>query len=165
MQFGKDKRVQLQRTSHERHVVGEQGYLLGSLSNKWIFCIPPGALDCEQEVAISFYHVTDSVGLNSTEFVTGIIEITPHQLTFSKPIELLLCHDLCIEDDNTKVTVLYHSGERDCEVVTSLCQLSSADKCATNDINATLWDDFVHIETSHMCRFNLDCKGKSRTRV
>ena len=167
LHFGKDKRVHLQKTSQEQQVVGEQGYLLGSLSNKWIFCIPPGALEYDQEVAVSFYHVTDTAGLDSNEFVTGIIEITPHQLAFSKPVELLLRHDLCIGDDSSKVTVLYHSGERDCETVTSLCQLSASatDKCATNDIKATLWDDFVHIKASHMCKFGLDCKGQSDTDV
>ena len=166
LHFGKDKTVQLQRTSDERQVVGEQGYLLGSLSNKWILCIPPGAVDYEQEIAISFYHVTDSVGLDSTEFVTGIIEITPHQLPFLKPVELLLRHDVCIEDNSSKVTVLYHSGERNCETFTSLCQLSSTDEYDSNiGITATLWDDFIHIEASHMCRFGLDCKGESYTKV
>ena len=161
LRFGKDKTVNLQKTSHERQVVGEQGYLLGSLSNKWIFCIPPGALHDEQEIAISFYDVTDSVGLDSTEFVTGIIEITPHQLKFSKPVELLLRHDLCIEDDSSKVTVLYHSGERDCDTVTSLCHLSSTNKStSTDDMKAALWDDFIHIESSHTCKYGLDCKGK-----
>ena len=162
LHFGRNKRVTVLKTSYERQVVGEQGYLLGSVSNKWIFCIPPGALNYEQEVAVSFYHVTNSVGLGGTEFVTGIIEITPHQLNFSKPVELLLRHDLYIGDDSSKVTVLYHSGERDCETMSSLCQLSSMDRSTlSSDIKATLWDDFVHIETSHICSFGVNCEGKS----
>ena len=166
LRFGRRKRVQLLKTSYERQVVGAQGCLLSSVSNNWIFCIPPGALTYEQEVSISFYHVTDSVGLDSTEFVTGIIEITPHQLNLSMPVELLLRHDLLIEDDSSKATVLYHNGDRDCETVSSLCQLSSTDESAlTNDITATLWDDFVHIETSHVCRFGIDCEGTSRVEV
>ena len=162
LHLGSDKRVKLLKTSFERQVVREKGYLLGSVSNKWAFCIPPGALDYKQDVTVSFYHVTDSVGLGSSEFVTGIIEITPHQLKFSKPVELLLRHDLCIEDSSSKASVLYHSGKRDCEFLTCLCQLSSTDDhVLTNDLKATLWDDFVHIETSHVCRFGIDCEGKS----
>ena len=162
LQFGRKKRIQLMQTSYERCVVGQQGYLLGSLSSKWIFCIPPGALDYEQDVAVSFYHVIDSVGLDHTEFVTGIIEITPHQLKFSKPVELLLRHHLCIEDDSSEVTVLYHSGETISETFTSLCQLSSVDETACpTDMKISLWDDFVHIETPHLCRFTVDCKGKN----
>ena len=162
MQFGSDKRIQLLKTSRERHLVGEQGCLLGSLSNKWIFCIPPGALDYEQEVVVSFYHVTDSTCLESSKFFTGIIEITPHQLTFSKPVELLLHHHLCVEDDSSEVAVLYHSGETINEPLVSLCRLSSIDEtvCCT-DMRTTLWDDVVHIKTPHVCRFGISCKGKS----
>ena len=161
LHFGKDKRVQLLKTSCERQVVGRQGHLLGSVSSKWIFCIPPGALDYEQEITVSFYHVTDSVGLDSNESVTGIIEVTPHELKFSKSVELLLRHDLCVEKPSSKATVLYYSGEIDCETV-PLCQLSSTDdQVLTNDINTTLWDDFIHIETPHVCRFGVHCKGDS----
>ena len=153
LHFGREKRIGLKKTLYERHVVGERGCLLGSVSNKWMFCIPPGALDYEQELAVSFYHVTNSAGLDSNEFVTGIIEVTPHHLQFSKPVELLLWHDLCIEDDSSKVTVLYHSGERDCEVLyhsgergcetfTSLCELSSTNRrISTMDTTAMVWDD------------------------
>ena len=160
LHFGKEKRIQLLQTSYERCVVGKQGCLLGSLSNKWIFCIPPGALDYEQEIVVSFYHVTDSCGLAGSEFVTGIIEITPHQLQFSKPVELLLRHRLFIEDDNSEVTVLYHSGETVSENFTSLCHLSSIDERAwLAGMKTTLWDDFVHIEASHLCKVSLACTG------
>ena len=160
LHFGKEKKIQLLQTSYERCVVGKQGCLMGSLSNKWIFCIPPGALDYEQEIVVSFYHVTDSCGLAGSEFVTGIIEITPHQLQFSKSVELLLRHHLFIEDDNSEVTALYHSGETVSENVTSFCHLSSIDESAwLADMKTTLWDDFVHIETSHLCRIGVACTG------
>jgi hypothetical protein len=163
MQFGGDKRIQLLKTSSERHLVGKEGCLLGSICNNWVFCIPPGALHYEQEIVVSFYHVIDSISLESSEFVSGIIEITPHQLTFFKSCELLLHHHLCL-DSSSEVTVLYHSGQTYDEPTSSLCLLNSIDDTVhvhSTDMRMTLWDDLIHIETPHVCRFGVDCKGKS----
>jgi hypothetical protein len=161
LRLGTQKRVQLLQTSCERYVVGQEGYLMGSLTSKWIFCIPPGALDYEQDITVSFYHVIDSVDLDSNEFVTGLIEILPHDLKFSKPVELLLRHHMCIEDDSSEVKVLYESGETHTKTLTSLCQLGSVDEIAYyTDMKISLWHDFVHIKTPHLCRFLMECKGK-----
>jgi hypothetical protein len=158
---GGKKKVQLLQTSCERCVVGEQGYLIGSLSSKWIVCIPPGALDHEQAITVFFYQVIESVGLDSTEFITGILQITSNRLQLSKPIEVLMRHHLCIEDEISEVNVLSQSGEAIDKAFTSVCQLSSVDESVcSSDMKISLCDEFVHIETPYPCRFSMDCKGK-----
>lgn len=79
-----------------------------------MICIPPKAVQSDTEIVVSFYRVVDSFGLDSTEFLTGIIEITPHELLFAKPIELLFRHHLRIMSDNSStVTILYGGNVAD----------------------------------------------------
>ena len=94
------------------------------------------------------------------------MEVTPHELKFEKPIEILMSHHLFIDGDSSKVEVLYHSGASTDDSFTPSCQLTSVNEsCFANDMTITLWEDFVHVETFHFCMFNLLCEGTSFIKV
>ena len=158
--------VKLLQTFAIKQTVGAQGDLLSCPKNEQMIFVPPGAVQLDTEIEATFYRVIDSVGLNSSEFVTNLVEITPHELWFKKPVEILMRHHLFVEDDSSNVTVLFHSGKVTDNIFTSLCQLSSVDESSSsNFMKMTLWEDFVHIETFHLCRFDLLCEGNSYIEV
>ena len=162
LDLGNGKYVKLLQAFSTKQIIGAQGDLLSCPRGDQMIVIPSGALQSDTEIEVTFYRVVESVGLDSSEFVSNLMEITPHQLNFKKSVEILMHHHLFIEGDSTKVTVLFHSGKPTDNSFTSLCQLSSVnDTALANFMTTSLWEDFVYIETSHVCRFGLHCKGKS----
>ena len=158
--------VKLLQTFVIKQSVGTQGDLFSCPRNEQVIFVPPGAVQLDTEIEVTFYRVIDSVGLNSSEFVTNLVEITPHELWFEKPLEILMRHLLFVEGDSSNVTVLFHSGKETDNIFTSLCRLSSIDdSISSNFMKMTLWEDFVHIETFRLCRFDLLCEGNSYIEV
>ena len=156
------KYVELLQTSSVNDVIGEQGGFLSCSGNEQFIFIPSGALLSDTTVRATVYQVVDSVGLDGTEFVTSMLEVTPHELKFAKPIEILMCHHLFVDGDSSRVEVLYHSGASTDKSMMSLCELTSVNEaCLANGMTMTLWEDFVHIETSHICTLGFKCKGQS----
>ena len=99
-----------------------------SRNEQFIFILS-GALLSDTTVDATVYHVVDSVGLDRAEFVTSMLEITPHKLKFEKPIEILMSHHLFIDGDSSKVEVLHHSGaSTDDSFITPSCQLTSVNE-------------------------------------
>ena len=114
----------------------------------------------------AFHFDTDSVELDSLEFVSNVVEVTPSQIYFNKPIEILMRHSLFVEDDNFKVIVLFNSGKPTDNSFASLCQLSSVNETGlASFMTSALWEDFVYIESFRICRFKLKCKGKEYIEV
>ncbi|XP_062505245.1 uncharacterized protein LOC134181961 isoform X3 [Corticium candelabrum] len=166
LDLGNGKYVKLFQTFSIKQIIGAQGDILSCPRGDQMILIPSGALQSDTEIEVTFYRVVESVGLDSSEFVTNLMEITPHQLNFKKSVEILMRHHLFIEGDSTKVTVLFHSAKPTDSSFTSLCQLSSVnDTALANFMTMSLWEDFVYIETSHICRFGLHCKDKSLIEV
>ena len=161
-----DEYVKFLQTSSVKHTVGPQGGLLSCPKDEQMIVIPSGALQSDTDIEVTLYQVSESVELESLEFVSNVVEITPHQLHFEKPIEILMRHSLYVEDDSSEITVLYNSGKQSDNSFTSLCQLSSVNETGlASFMTATLWEDFVYIESSHVCRYNLKCKGKEYVEV
>ena len=166
LDLGDDKYVKLNQTFSIMETVGVQGGLLSCPKNEHFIFIPSGALLSDTNIEATVYHVIDSVGLDRAEYVTSMLEITPHELKFEKPIEILMCHGLFIDGDSSRVTLLYHSGASTDDSFTPSCQLTSVNEsCLANDMTMTLWEDFVHIETSHFCKFDVVCEGTSFIKV
>ena len=164
--LGNEKYVKLLQTTSVKHTVGPQGGLLSCPKDEHVIVIPPGALQSETDIEVSCYQVIDSWGLDSLEFVTNVVEVTPHYLHFNKPIKILLRHSLFVKDDSCEVTVLFNSGKPTDNSFASLCQLSSVNETGlASFMTATLLDDFVCIESSDMCSFNLKCKSKEHVEV
>ena len=162
LDLGDGKYVKLNQTFSILETIGVQGGLLSGPKNEHFIFIPSGALLSDTNIEATVYHVIDSVGLDRAEYVTSMLEITPHELKFEKPIEILMCHGLFIDGDSSKVTLFYHSGPSTDDSFTPSCQLTSVNEsCLANDMTMTLWEDFVHIETSHFCRFDVLCEGTS----
>ena len=162
LELGNSKYVKFLRSFSIRRTIGPQGDILSCPRGEQMVCIPPGALHSDTEIEATFYRVVGCVGLDSSEFVTGVIEITPHQFVFQKPVEILMRHRSFMEDDSSKVTVLFNSGKPTENSFKSLCQLSSLDQtCLANAMTVSLCKDFVCIQTSHLCRFDLLCDGTS----
>ena len=166
LDLGDGKYVKLHQTFSVKETISAQGGILSCPKNEQFIFIPSGALLSDTIIEATVYHVVDSVGLDSTEFVTSMLEITPHDLKFQKPIEILMSHHLFVDGDGSKVTVLFHSGASTVNSFTSLCELTSVNEShVANGMTMTLWEDFIHIETSHICMLKAICKGKSFIKV
>ena len=166
LDLGDGKNVKLYQTFSVKETISAQGGILSCSKNEQFIFIPSGALLSDTIIEAAVYHVVDSVGLDSTEFVTSMLEITPHDLKFRKPIEILMSHHLFVDGDGSKVTVLFHSGASTVNSFTSLCELTSVNEShVANGMTMTLWEDFIHIETSHICMLKAICKGKSYIKV
>ena len=166
LHLGNCKHVSLVQTLLVKQTIGKQGALLSGPKREHFVLIPGGALQSDTEIEIIFYRVSKSVGLNKSEFVTSMVEITPHELKFEKPIEILMSHHLFIQSGSSKVTVLYNSGKPADNDIAPICQLMSVNETGlASGMTMSLWEDFVHIDTSHICKFDLHCEGKSHIEV
>ena len=164
--LGNGKYVKLLQTVCITQKLGDQVDILSCPKSEQMLFFPSGALLSDTEVEAKFYQVVDSVALESIEFVTDVMEITPHLLEFEKAVEILMRHHLFVQDCSSKVTVLYNTGKPGDNTFTSLCQLSSSNKtCLANSMTMTLLDDFVCIQTSHICRFGLLCEGAKYIKI
>ena len=161
LHLGNSKHIRLVQTLLVKQTIGKQGALISGPKREQFVLIPRGALHSDTEIEIIFYRVNESVGLDKSEFVTSMVEITPHELKFEKPIEILMSHYLFIQSGSSKVTVLYNSGKPADNDIAPICQLMSVNETRlASGMTMSLWEDFVHIETSHICRFDLQCEGK-----
>ena len=162
LDLGYGKYIKLLQTLSVKQTIGTQGALLCGPRREQFVVIPSSALQSDTELEARFYDVTESVGLDSSMFGTSMLEISPHGFEFKKPIEILMRHNLFVEGSSSKVTVLYSGGKPTDNYATPLCQFTSVNETGlANGMTMTLWEDFIHIQSPHICRFGLLCEGKS----